>query len=372
MAASQDSGYGRGRTGSEAAVAAPDLPYQPRDPRAYRPKIGLIGCGGISEMHLRAYKNAGYEVAALCSRDRGRVAQRQREFFPAADTYLDYRELLARDDIEVVDITPHPQERLPLLKAAIDAGKHVLSQKPFVLDLDVGAALIARAERRGVQLAVNQNGRWAPHFSYMRHAVAAGLVGQVQSVEFTVHWDHNWIAGSAFDAVEDLLLCDFGMHWFDMAVVLLGRQAPQRVHASVRHTAGQAAKPPLLAQAAIECASAQATIFFNGTTRQGQQDRTYLVGTEGAIGASGVDLTAQEVALYTAAGAARPQLAGTWFEQGFHGTMAELLCAVEEGREPNNSARANLASLALCFAAVASSRRGEPVVPGTVRRLPGH
>ena len=91
-------------------------------------------------MHLRAYKNAGYEVAALCSRDRGRVEQRQREFYPAADTYLDYRELLARDDIEVVDVTPHPQERLPILEAAIDAGKHVLSQKPFVLDLDVGEA----------------------------------------------------------------------------------------------------------------------------------------------------------------------------------------------------------------------------------------
>ena len=372
MAESQDSGYGRGKTGSEVEVAAPDLPYQPRDPATYRPQIGLIGCGGISEMHLRAYKNAGYEVAALCSRDRERVEQRQREFYPTADTYLDYRDLLARDDIEVVDLTPHPQERLSILEAAIDAGKHVLSQKPFVLDLDVGAALIARAERRGVQLAVNQNGRWAPHFSYMRHAVAAGLVGQVQSVEFAVHWDHNWIAGSAFDAVEDLVLYDFGMHWFDMAVVLLGSETPQRVHASARHAAGQEAKPPLLAQAAIECAGAQATIFLNGNTRQGQQDRTYLVGTEGTIEASGIDLTAQEVALYTAAGVARPQLVGTWFEQGFHGTMGELLCAVEEGREPNNSARANLASLALCFAAVASAHRGEPVVPGAVRRLPGH
>ena len=97
-----------------------------------------------------------------------------------------------------------------------------------------------------------------------------------------------------------------------------------------------------------------------------------MVGTEGTIEASGIDLTAQEVALYTATGVARPQLVGTWFEQGFHGTMGELLCAVEEGREPNNSARANLASLALCFAAVASAHRGEPVVPGTVRRLPGH
>ena len=371
MAADRDSGYGRGQTGATGEIAAPDLPYQPRDPVSYRPAIGLIGCGGISEMHLRAYQNAGYEVVALCSRDRQRVEGRRDEFYPEADTYLDYRELLTRDDVEVVDITPHPEERVPILEAAIDAGKHILSQKPFVVDLDIGERLVARAERRGIKLAVNQNGRWAPHFSYMRQAVAAGLVGQVQSVQFAVHWDHNWIAGSAFDEVEDLVLYDFGVHWFDMAVALLGDEQPQRVYATARRSPGQAAKPPLLAQAVIECANAQAAIFFNGNTHQGQEDRSYLIGSEGAIGASGVDLTAQEIILYTAAGVARPQLEGTWFAQGFHGTMAELLCAIEEDREPCNSARANLESLALCFAAVASAHRGEPVVPGTVRRLPG-
>jgi hypothetical protein len=47
-----------------------------------------------------------------------------------------------------------------------------------------------------------------------------------------------------------------------------------------------------------------------------------------------------------------------------------LLCAIEEGREPLNGARANLESLALCFAAVESAHRGESIVPGTVRRLP--
>ena len=70
-------------------------------------------------------------------------------------------------------------------------------------------------------------------------------------------------------------------------------------------------------------------------------------------------------------GIVRPKLKGSWFPDGFHGTMGELLCAIEEKREPTHSARNNLASLALCFAAVASAERGEPVVPGSVRRLPG-
>jgi predicted dehydrogenase len=71
----------------------------------------------------------------------------------------------------------------------------------------------------------------------------------------------------------------------------------------------------------------------------------------------------------TAAGIARPRLRGTWFPDGFHGTMAELLSAIHENREPTHSARNNLASLALCYAAVASAERGEPVKPGSVRQL---
>ena len=52
------------------------------------------------------------------------------------------------------------------------------------------------------------------------------------------------------------------------------------------------------------------------------------------------------------------------------GTMVELLCAIEEKRQPSNDARSNLRSLELSFAAVASAMRHEPIVPGTVRRLP--
>ena len=75
--------------------------------------------------------------------------------------------------------------------------------------------------------------------------------------------------------------------------------------------------------------------------------------------------------VYTAAGHSNPPLEGTWFREGFHGTMAELLCAIEEKREPANSARGNLHSLALAFAAIASAHEGVPKLPGEVRRLPG-
>src|SRR5438045_8285367 len=101
----------------EKRLAAPDLPYQPRDPDGYRPAIGMIACGGITETHCKAYTKAGYNVVALCDLIEERATKRQQEFYPEAMVTTDYREVLARPDIEVVDIATHPRERLPLIEA---------------------------------------------------------------------------------------------------------------------------------------------------------------------------------------------------------------------------------------------------------------
>ena len=103
----------------------------------------------------------------------------------------------------------------------------------------------------------------------------------------------------------------------------------------------------------------------------GPEDRTVVSGTEGTITSEGPDLEEQSVTIYTEEGYATPALQGTWFPDGFHGAMAELLSAVEEGREPSNSGRNNLRSLELCFAAVASAEDREPKVPGEVRTMRG-
>jgi predicted dehydrogenase len=101
----------------------------------------------------------------------------------------------------------------------------------------------------------------------------------------------------------------------------------------------------------------------------GPLHESMVIGTKGTIRSSGVDLQQQEVTLTTEAGEAIPKLEGKWFPDGFHGSMAELLSAIKERREPVNNARDNLASLALCFAAVASADGHSPVEIGTVRRM---
>lgn len=357
-------------TVAAAEIEAPELPYRLRDPAGYRPGIGLVGCGGIAGIELDAYRRAGYRVVALCDRHRERAEARRDEFYPEAIVTTDPLELIGRSDVEVVSLTTYPEERGALVAAALERGRHVLSQKPFVLDLDEGERLVALAERLGLKLAVNQNGRWAPHLAYMREAVRAGLIGEVVSVHTGVHWDHRWTAGTRFERVEDLVLYDFGIHWFDFLASLVGPRAT-RVQASRSFAAGQAMAPPMLAQAIVELEGGQASLVFDAYLPHGPLDRTYVGGTEGSLTSEGPDLGQQRVALYTAAGVAWPRLEGQWFNDGFHGAMAELLSAVAGSYEPENGARANLTSLALCFAAVEAARTGRAQTPGEVRRLPG-
>ncbi len=370
MSASDAGGtYGLSNAQAGAAVTAPVLPYLPPRPRAYRPKIGLIGCGGISEYHLRAYQALGLDVVMLCDRDPARAEKRRQEFYPAAKVTSDFQAVLRHPDIEVVDLALHPTERVAAIEAALRARKHVLSQKPFVLDLDIGERLVTLAEAQGVQLAVNQNGRWAPHFAYLAAAVRAGVIGSVASIDFTLQWDHTWTAGTAFEEISHLVLFDFGIHWFDITTAFMAGRRAERVWAGVRRTSFQAMKPPMLADVIIDYADAQVRLNFNGHVRHGQEDRTVICGERGTLRSFGPSLSEQSVRLHTSAGDATVPLEGTWFTSGFQGAMGELLCAIEEKRAPANHARGNLEGLALCFAAQASADRGEPVTPGAVRRV---
>jgi predicted dehydrogenase len=365
-------GYGLSAVSAAGAAAATALAYLPPRPARYRPSVALIGCGGISEYHLRAYREMGLDVVALCDLDGGRAERRRAEFFPYAAVFTDYREVLSLGNVEVVDVALHPAPRVRVIEAALRARKHVLSQKPFVLDLGAGERLAALAQRNGVKLAVNQNGRWAPHFSYLTAAVRAGLIGEVATIDFTLQWDHTWTAGTPFEDMRHLVLVDFGIHWFDMAARLMGGRRPDRVWASAARTSFQRLRPPMLAQAAVDYPGAQVRICFNGHVKFGQEDRTVIAGSLGTLRSCGPSLSEQSVEVCTSGGRATPKLEGTWFTSGFAGAMGELLCSIEEGREPENSASENLRSLELAFAAARSAGDGRPKVPGTVRRISLH
>ncbi|QDU33888.1 1,5-anhydro-D-fructose reductase [Poriferisphaera corsica] len=349
-------------------IDAPELAYRPSVVEK-KMKLGLIGCGGITEQHMKGYEQGGYEVVAFADLKHENAVVRRDTYNPQGEVYATHHELLADEEVEIVDIATHPAERETLIMDAIKAGKHVLSQKPFVLDLGVGEKLAALAEEKRVKLAVNQNGRWAPHVSYMRKAIEAGLIGDVTSISMNVAWDHNWVVGTAFNEMPHLVLYDFAIHWFDMVNCYMGDREAKRVYGRVCECYGQEAKPPLGATAIVEYEGAQVTMLFDGNAKFGARDTTLIIGTKGALRSEGPGLGEQIVTLITEDGEARPELEGTWFPDGFNGAVSELMLAVEEEREPTHGARDNLKSLAMAFAAIESSEKGEAVKVGDARKI---
>ena len=350
-------------------MQAPPLDYKPPTPTSRDTATGLIGCGGIAETHLRAYRSAGFPVSAVCDIEEERAVDRRDTYYPDASVYTDHRDLLEEANIDVVDIATMPDVRVGLIEDALGAGTHVLSQKPFVLDLDDGERLIELADRAGLALAVNQNGRWAPHWSYLREAVHDGIVGQPMSVHQQVHWDHDYIHGTPFERFEHAILYDFAIHWFDFLATVIDDRSPERVYASTARSPVQTSRPPLLGQALVEYDHAQASLVFDGNTLHGPRNRTVITGTDGTLVSDGPTLNEQDVTLVVDGERSTADLDGAWFDDGFAGTMGELLCAVEAEREPANSARDNIRSLELCFAAVAAADAGKPVRPGDVRSI---
>lgn len=352
--------------------AAPKLDYRPRRPKSRLP-IAMIGCGGVTSSHLNAYRKARYPVIGFTDLDPARAESRREQFFPKARVYSSSSALLAECPASVVDIATHPEQRKQLIRDALAAGKHVLSQKPFVARLADGEKLVQAARKRGLLLAVNQNGRWAPHVRYATLAIESGLLGRVASVDLSVHWDHNWVAGGPFDRIRHLALYDFGIHWFDMMRCFLPRVAPLSVTARIRRSPSQRARPPLLAEAMVDFGESQASLLLRGDTRHGPWDRTVIVGDRGTLVSEGPNLNEQTVTLRTEHGWSRPRLTTQWFDDGFDGAMSELQSAIEDDRRPLHDAEDNLATLQLCFAAMVSADRdGKPVAVSSVRAAPSN
>ncbi len=349
-------------------IPAPDLAYQPKFPDGEKAGIGLIGCGGITEQHLTAYKKAGLNVRVLCNRTLEKAEAKRDEFFPEADVCSDPEEVLARDDISVVDITYHPDLRATWIEKALKAGKHVLSQKPFVLDIDVGSKLVATATKHDRLLAVNQNGRWAPYVRYSQLAIDAGLIGEVQSVNINVCWDHGWVKDTPFETIHHLLLYDFAIHWIDMTCCFMGRPA-KSAHAMLTRSLSQKVTPPLLASAQLAFDGGIASLHFDGSTQSETSESIEIIGTKGRIRCSGKPCEAHDLQLITADGIARPTLEGKWMPDGFGGTMGELLCAIDEGRQPYNSGAHNLHSLEAAFALIQSADSGRKVNVSSARKV---
>ena len=159
----------------QAVLRFPAAPEDRRDrpldtgaalPRRPRRASRSSGAGTIAQSaHLPAYEQHGVGVTGVWSRSPATTATVRERFPFVGRVYASAEELLADPEVRYVDLATGPEGRLEWIEAAVDAGKHVLAQKPLTLSADDLArlpAVLARADAAGVRVAVNHNGRWAP------------------------------------------------------------------------------------------------------------------------------------------------------------------------------------------------------------------
>lgn len=138
-----------------------------------RLRVGVIGCGTVAQImwlpNLRELDEQ-FEVAAICDLSPGLV-ESVGDYFGVSGRYRDYRDLLAQNLDMVIVLTPG--SHAPAAIAAMEAGKHVIVEKPMCFTLREADAMIATAERTGKQMMVSYMKRYDPGYRYGRDAVRA-------------------------------------------------------------------------------------------------------------------------------------------------------------------------------------------------------
>ncbi|TWD84723.1 putative dehydrogenase [Kribbella amoyensis] len=148
-------------------------------------KVGLIGGGGIASAHIRGYQQHADRIGITAVADAVEETAVARGTELGAKPYTDYRQMLADEDLDAVDIClPHHLHRDAIVAAA-EAGKHILCEKPLCLSAEEAADVRAAVTAAGVTLMCAHNQLFMPAVAKAKELLAAGTIGTVYEVRTT-------------------------------------------------------------------------------------------------------------------------------------------------------------------------------------------
>ena len=196
-------------------------------------KTAILSFGMSGQVFHAPFLNVlpGFEFYGVWERSKN-LAQ---EKYPQVKTFRSLDDLLADEKIELVIVNTPNYTHYEYAKLALEAGKHVVVEKPFTVMVNEGEELIQLAKEKGVMLSVYQNRRFDSDFRTIRKVVSEGLLGDIVEAEF--HFDrfredlspkqHKEVPGPGTGALYDL-----GSHLVDQALQLFG--FPEAVFADIR------------------------------------------------------------------------------------------------------------------------------------------
>ncbi|WP_377351656.1 Gfo/Idh/MocA family protein [Pontibacillus salicampi] len=150
-------------------------------------RFALIGCGVISRTHaeqISAIENA--ELVAVVDRNEAKMKRLAAEY--NVDGYVDYHEMLKREDIDVVNILTPSGMHSDMAIACANAGKHVITEKPMDVNIEKAHAMINVCKEQGVKLAVISQHRFDPATVQVKRAIEEERLGKLILGQAAVNW----------------------------------------------------------------------------------------------------------------------------------------------------------------------------------------
>lgn len=340
---------------------------------AHRRPVAIVGAGGIVDgAHLPAYALAGLPVAGITDVDLDRArAVAERHGIPRVYASLD--ELLADDDVTVVDIAVPVTEQPVIFRAAVAAGKHILAQKPFAVSPETAGELAELAERAGVVAGVNQQLRFDEGIAAAHRMVELGWIGEVTSLSLTVNIATQWELWEWAKEMERLEIMVHSIHYHDVVRWFLGE--PTSVYAMGGRTPAQFPIGETRTVSSYRFGAATAVVHVNHVNRAGDNSAEFRIdGASGAIrGTLGLlydyphgrtdTLEVFSSSLPTDGWVPYP-VTQRWFPHAFIGTMGSVLDAIATGSAPRSSARDNVKTVQLVDALYRSMDTNQVVQVG--------
>ena len=343
-------------------------------------RVGLIGTGTIAfSAHLPAIRKLRDELELVAVADiRADNAERAAREFGAEFHFTDYHELLARDDIDFVDICTPEFLHADQTEAAAAAGKHVICEKPMAATPDECDRMIDACERTGVLLMIAHSRRFTGRYQQIRAAIDRGEIGEVRYVREnerrpramydslglgTGYWtpdgEQPWLAMAQYSQGAALTNA---VHETDLARWFVG-QEPVSIYAESRITTPGAEVPDMLSYT-VEFANG--AIGAAEIVNQLPPGYPYfhmmeVIGREGRIRAQDPGMSPYTIA--DATGLRQPVNFPTLLhvDQAYVNELAAFAQAVRGAAENPMDPRQARGAVELSVAAVISSREGRPI-----------
>lgn len=208
-------------------------------------KIGIIGCGGIAtNKHMPALKQIDtVEMVAFCDLivDRAEVAK---ENFGTSESevYTDYRELIAREDLDLIHVCTPNSSHAEISIAGMEAGKHVMCEKPMAKTSDEARLMLEAAKRTGKKLTIGYQNRFRTDSDYLHAICSEGELGDIylgKAHAIRRRAVPTWGVFLDEEAQGGGPLIDIGTHALDLTLWMMNNYKPKYVVGNTYHKLGQ-------------------------------------------------------------------------------------------------------------------------------------